>query len=274
MLDDYSYNESKIKIKKDYLKKSFSNPYFDKFKRGFNTKFYLKILLVIFLVYVFIYSDVFKIKNVEITGNDLISQDEFKNSVNSYLNQWTFFLLPKNNLIIFNKPKLKDEVSKKFALDSIEIKKGWQKLKISIKEKICYLIINNGKAYYYVGLDGIITKQLSSDEIIKRQNQLPVININKDVNIGDRLFSEQKINYILGLDKKLEEIKIAPKYFEDRGVVEVSVIFAEGWQAYFDMNSDVNISVENLKLILDKKIKDRKSLQYIDLRMGDKVYYK
>jgi hypothetical protein len=273
-MEDYSYGESKIQVRKDYKEKSFSNPYFDRFKRGFNTKLYLKILLLVFLVYVFIYSDCFRIKNVEITGTDLIPQKEIQSVVGNYLHRWTFFLVPKNNLIILNKGAIKNEILKKYSVESIEVKRGWQSLKINIKEKICYLILFNQKNYYYIGLDGTVIKQLSADDVAQRINQLPTININYDINTGDKVFSDKKINYILSLDEKLREQKLKPKSYEDRGVMEMTAVFSEGWQAYFDTEADIGISVDNLKLILNTKVKDRKALQYVDLRMGDKIYYK
>jgi len=275
MVEDYSYNhESKAQIKKDYWKKSFSNPYFDKLKGGFNTKLYLQILILVFLVYFFVYSDTFKIKKIEIQGSDLISKEELTSTINNYLGRWTFFLIPKNNLIYLGKGSIKNEIQKNFSLESIELDRGWQTLKVTLKEKISYLIINNHKNFYYAGLDGTIIKQITELEASKRSQLLPVVNIDKDLNIGDQVFSDKKVNFILELDKEIKEQKLKAKNYEDRGVMEVSAVFTEDWKAIFSLESDIPNSVENLKLILERKIADRKNLEYIDLRMGDKVYYK
>ncbi|MFA6919265.1 MAG: hypothetical protein WC244_04150, partial [Patescibacteria group bacterium] len=122
MIEDYSFNpegESKIQVKKDYQKKRFINPYFDRFSKGFNTKLYLQIFLVIFLVYAIFYSDCFRVKSIDVQGTDLISPDELKQVVMSELNHWTWYLFPSNNILFINKNNLKQEISKKYALEDL-----------------------------------------------------------------------------------------------------------------------------------------------------------
>jgi hypothetical protein len=53
----------------------------------------------------------------------------------------------------------------------------------------------------------------------------------------------------------------------------VAAVTSEGWSMTFDINSDIVESINNLKLVLSQKIKDRKKLHYIDLRFGNKIFY-
>ncbi len=49
----------------------------------------------------------------------------------------------------------------------------------------------------------------------------------------------------------------------------------EGWRILIDDKNEPQITYENLSLALKEKIKDkRKNLDYIDLRFGNKVYFK
>lgn len=273
-MEDYSYNAPKRQVMKDYERKSYANPYFDRFRRGFDTKLYLKIMLAVFLVYVFIYSDIFKVKTVEITGNDLIPTQEISATVNDHLGRWTFFLFPKNNLIILNKRGVETAIAKNFNFQGVEISRGWQKLEITVKEKVCYLILQTPSTYYYLGLDGSVLKQISPTEASKRASQLPVIKSDREPTIGEKVLSDDRISYLLDLDKALSEHKLKPQSYEIKQGGEVDAVFPEGWRAMFDSQADISLSVENLSLVLSRKVTDRKSLQYVDLQLVDKVYYK
>ncbi len=49
----------------------------------------------------------------------------------------------------------------------------------------------------------------------------------------------------------------------------------EGWHVLFDRSRDLKNQLEALKLVLEEKIKEeRKNLEYIDLRIENRVYYK
>ena len=49
----------------------------------------------------------------------------------------------------------------------------------------------------------------------------------------------------------------------------------EGWYILFDKSRDIRSQLDSLRLILTEKIKeDRKNLEYIDLRIENRVYYK
>ena len=200
MIEDYSYNsegESKIQVKKDYQKKRFVNPYFDRFSKGFNTKLYLKIFLVIFLVYVIFYSDGFRVKSIDVQGTDLISPDELRQVIMQDLSHWTWYLFPSNNILFINKNHLREEIAKKYALEKLEIHKGWQKLSINLKEKVSYLLIHNQTSYYLVSSDGIATKEVAQADLKNRLGKLPLVINNKDIVIGGNVLSAKKVNYIL-----------------------------------------------------------------------------
>jgi len=49
----------------------------------------------------------------------------------------------------------------------------------------------------------------------------------------------------------------------------------EGWYILFDASRDLKDQLQNLKLVLEEKIKEeRKNLEYVDLRIENRIYYK
>ncbi|MFH1838574.1 MAG: hypothetical protein ABH808_03735 [Candidatus Kuenenbacteria bacterium] len=57
---------------------------------------------------------------------------------------------------------------------------------------------------------------------------------------------------------------------------EIRVVVKEGFEIYFDIFfSDLDQQINNLRKILNQEIKDKlSSLEYIDLRFGNRIYYK
>ena len=56
---------------------------------------------------------------------------------------------------------------------------------------------------------------------------------------------------------------------------EIRVVGPEGYRVYFDRESDLQNAFRVLKTVLAEEIKDRRArLDYIDLRFGNKVFYK
>ncbi|MFA4871555.1 MAG: cell division protein FtsQ/DivIB [Patescibacteria group bacterium] len=278
---DFSQNKaliSRSQVKKDYLKKDFANPYFVKNKKpaGFNTKFYLKIFFIILIIYILIYSDLFKIKNLAIQGTEMIRPEELTALINNKLNTRRWFLIPRRNLFFYDKSDLQKAIKAKYNLSALEIKRGWQSLTIKIKEKISYLIVYNlgDQRFYLADMAGAVDEEIPKEGIAEFWQRFPILNINnQEIKIGENIITAKMVNYILDLDKNLKSQPFNIQGYEKEGIDEVSAVMKEGWRARFDVNSNIKDSVENLLLVYNK-IDKSKTIEYIDLRFGNKVFYK
>jgi hypothetical protein len=276
MIEDYSYHGRKH-IKRDYYNKTFVNPYFNKKEKlgpKFNTKLYIQILTAIFLIYLIIYSDLFKVRDIEVQGTDFINPQEIRSIVEKDVYRMKLLVFPGRNLIFINKSKIIKEINSKYSLNIVEINKGWQKLTVRVEEKVANLIAFNNSTYYFLDADGGVTKELTAEDLNSYKNKFPNIYINKALNINDKPISGRAVNYILELDKAFIANNIKIKNYEagEGGEVDqVSALTEAGWRAKFNINTSLSISIENMSLIL-KKV-NQKRLQYIDLRFGDRASY-
>lgn len=267
----------KRKLKKDYSEKEFVNPYFEQKKasvKGFNTDRYLKILAGIFVIYILIYSNLFRISAIEVSGTELISKEEFVSSVEIELKKRRFFIFPQNNLFVLSKRKLEKGIRQKYNLSELEIEKGWKKLKISLIENVCHLLIFNryDQTFYFSDQEGRVTQGISKEIAEQFWLKYPILNVNNP-DLEGSVASAKTVDFIIKLDEAINQAGIERHGYELKGDDEVDLVSKRGWRAYFDINSDIDRSVENLILLLNEKIGGQK-IQYIDLRFGDKVYYK
>lgn len=275
-IKDYSF-QSKIKVKKDYENKHFLNPYFPKnqLKSRFNTKLYLKVLAIIVVVYVLIYSDFLAIKKVTVTGLDMIKENEFNQVVSDNLKKWRWLVFPQKNFIFFSKGKLKQGIETSYNLESIAIKRGWKSLKIEVKEKISDLIVFNKENFYFADKEGRVTQDLAKERVVDYWQRFPILNIdNQGLKIGDNAANSQQVAFILALDEAVKKTNIERQGYELKEGKDIVLVSKTGWRAYFDYQGDLNLALENLLLVLKEKIKEPQRVEYIDLRFGNKIFYK
>lgn len=279
MIDDYSYNLPKNQVKRDYQQKEFNNPYFgeQKHKKQFPTLKYLKILGFILILYIIIYSDLFRVKTIEIIGTDLIPKNEMEGLIKEKISGGYLFIIPKNNLLYLSKKSIAKTVNEKYVLNKFEIKKRWQKLYIKIEEKTSYLIINDlSNKNYFCDQEGTVTREISPEDFIKYSSKTPIYETSaSSTTIGEKIVRGSIVQFILELDKNIKDRALPKvKNYESRGVDQLIIGFEEGWQAKLDINSSSTNSLDNLKIILDKKVPDRRKLEYIDISFGDMGYIK
>jgi len=264
-----------MKIKKDYQRKEFINPYFNQQNRGFNVFLYLKILALILLIYLVVYSDLFKIKQVDITGLKMIEQSELETLVNQQLDSWRWRLLPQRNLLLMDRGLLAKKITSKYNLNNLTLNKGWKKLAVIVEEKVSFLIVYNQHNFYFVDEEGIVTTMISEAEAQEYWQQFPLLNIGEQsLAIGDQVISAKAVDFLIKLDEELK-LKPLPIYgYEARAGDEVALVAKQGWRGIFSVDSDPRVALDNLLLIITEKVEDQNQLEYIDIRFGDKVFYK
>jgi hypothetical protein len=98
------------------------------------------------------------------------------------------------------------------------------------------------------------------------------------VNAGQQAIAAPAMAIILQAFSKLEEYSREPvKRFVVRGLDTDSVeaVMDGGWKAYFSSDYPFDVQADKLSLILADKIGDRRSeLDYVDLRYGERIFFK
>jgi hypothetical protein len=202
----------------------------------------------------------------------MIDREEFKELVQEELIGRKWLIFPADNLIFVSKRKIRSRIESNYALEKLEIKKNWQKLNIDLEEKIIYLIVKNSKSYYFIDAFGTVIKELSAEELNRHQSRFPMLHLDKELNISEQPISGRMVNYIIELDKELKNNSIIPVVYRSGEVDQVIVGTEAGWQAYFSINNSLSLSIENMILVLEQKLQNKK-FDYIDLRFGDRVMY-
>ena len=99
--------------------------------------------------------------------------------------------------------------------------------------------------------------------------------LGKPAGIGKEMISDAEFQKLRAFKDLLvkNDINIVKIILRDEGIYEV--YSREGWYILLNAKNEPNPSFNNLKLVLDTQIKEkRQKLEYIDLRFGKKVFFK
>lgn len=251
--------------------------------------FLIIILFILVLGYVFLFSPLFKVKAVEVSGNKEVRTEEIKENFNY------------RNVFLYTEKQIKSDVLSKFPkVLEVEVKKNLIKLKIEliIKERKRFAIIcrmglgeeiegaeatddrevrEKVKGCFYIGEKGFVFEEALETSgslilLIKDYSQ-------KDFNVGEQLFREEILNFISQIKENLySETGIEGMDFVISSFPynNLKVITSEGWYIVFNLQRDAGGQILALRAALEEGIdkEKRAELEYIDLRIENRVYYK
>lgn len=128
---------------------------------------------------------------------------------------------------------------------------------------------------FYFNKDGIIFRDAP-------QTSGSLINLikdysSKDYKLGDKILDKSITDIILQIrDDLLGKIGLRVSSFdiESYPVEKLRVVTNESWYILFNLKRDIKSQLLALKVALDEKIQNRMSLEYVDLRIENRIYYK
>lgn len=288
------------KYKLDRAHGRFKNPF--NLKKGlawFKLFRIINILLgigIVFCLYFFIFSDFYTINNVEVSGNQVISTEDLLEIINNYLSGSRLFILKNNNIFLLSKDDLKRKITEAVIVNDIVIDKVLPNtIKVNLKEKNAALKWIANDQEYLVDNEGVVIKrfynlktpkifQLSGQETQatrpETDNLIVIKNSeNSAVNLGDKVLSKEDVDFINNLLSKLSKydyLKIQEVMAASNFPAFLTLKTATGWQLFVNMADDLDSQLNRFDALVKDKIKKENliGLDYIDLRLGESVYYK
>jgi len=238
---------------------------------------FLILIILGSLIYIFIFSELFKIKNVEISGNEKCPYAEISKIVSSNL----------GSIFLYKSEEVNKELKEKYPeINQVKIERKLpDSLIVKIKERepvafICKPSLRSEiKIFgekseidcFYIDKEGIVFEEKTENSL-----NLPVIIFNSSgfsFVLGREIIDQDYLKKILEINSNLKNLAISKFYPVSKNKIKVQT--KENWVAYFDPEEDVDWQVEKLNILLKEKfpLKERGNLEYIDLRF-EKIYTK
>lgn len=269
--------------KRFYKAKKYSNPFFKKDQHRRSGFFSLKFfkfsffVLVIGLAWVMFFSQYFIIKNIQINGEGS-HNEEINTLAQKQLEKKLFFIFDQKNILFFDTKELKQTLDENYFFDELIVDKDYPGvISVNFKEKNYSLIWLEGEKYYFVSSNGSIIKEMatSTEDMVV----FPIIEnkANKSIEGKTVVNKEKEISYAIDLFEKLknQEGFVVSRFVIDNEINTLKVATNSKTVIYFNIEDDIDGQIAKLTTVIKEKIKDSFGNQeYIDLRYGDRVYYK
>lgn len=284
--------------------KKYSNPYFRKKKKSkikhlvpdlsWRFKLFLAGLgaLILLLVWVFLFSPLFTVKYVEVIINspkadsipaDLrLKEDDIRQIVIEQTKSKFLKIIPRGNLFLFNKNLLEEKLAAKFCFHNLNIKKKFlHSVIVSLDEMEYAIVWQEGDKYYYADVDGKIITEANPLEI--KHRQYPLVHNQEGSKVVDNSITDfPYINFVVELFSKarktLDQLNIE-RFIVGGEINTIKMAIENGPIIYFNTtNVDgylIDKQLNKLKIVIQEKLKqDFLKKDYIDLRYGDRIYYR
>ena len=135
--------------------------------------------------------------------------------------------------------------------------------------------------YYYLDVNGIVVSSSKSKPDDGQGFPVIEIEISQDQKIktGDTMLDREKIEFIFNAYEAIESsaanIKVSYVIYNEKKSNELVFATTELWQGFLSTDVSLETQIKKLELAMDEKIKDQRAyLQYVDLRIKDRVYFK
>ncbi|MDO8430166.1 MAG: hypothetical protein Q7S73_02260 [bacterium] len=249
---------------------------FYKRQRNFRIKIYLY-FLAIFLVligifYIIFFSPIFKVRGFKISGQNRLSNDSVLKILEPLvLNSWLLDFLGKENLLTWSRQDL--NLSGTSVL-SAKIHRDWirQVVLIDIKERIPLGIwCGKTESCYWLDEDGI-----AFEEAPETEGSLILIvydNSAKSAALGEKVVEERFSKNLTDILKAISKMSIPVKKSTfDKTLQELHIATYEGPDLFFSIRFNPELNLASLRSLKEKGTLG--GMQYIDLRIENKIFYK
>lgn len=280
-----------IKRRKIFYKRNrLQNPFFQKRKgASFSVNFSLlklRLSLILFIItflliiWALFFSSMFEIKTINVSGNIRTLRSDIEALVWSQTTKSRFVFARQKNLLLFDKDRLNNNLNQIYLFNKVEINKKLPgTLDVNVQEKSYAFVWLEDGNYYFADAEGYLIGQISPLDI--KEKSLSIIQNSGDAKITD-LDGVKKINTdrsvtekIIGLYQKLKDSFEIEKFIIDNELNKITIKIVNGPEIYFDKEMPDESQIEKLNVLKNERLKeDFNKKTYIDLRFGDRIYYR
>jgi len=233
---------------------------------------------------------ILEIKEIVILGNQKIKTEDIKPVLEKETIHKILFIKTRN-VFLADLEKINKDLLKTFPLiANIKTEKTLLGvLKAQIIERVPIGILCDSQSCFYFDSQGIVFEKAegnnnfidpSANLRVNSEQQVKIILELADyrITLTNKEITEENAEGILELGKKLKDnfnIGLSEIVLSSNQK-QLRVKTSEGWTIFFEPENALLEQISNLNILLaDKTIsKDRKNLDYIDMRYGSKIFYK
>ena len=236
-----------------------------------------------------------QIENIEISGNLTVSKDEIINLIKTETSAKYFKLFSKNSVFLYPKESIEAKLADDFKrIETVSIKsKGLKTLIVNMVERKpdslwCFIGAkdgatrknNNSGMCYFLDKGGLVFSEapdFSGNSFLRHYGLLDDI----EQPIGENYMTSEKFREVSRFIGSLEILGIKVATFRAESESDYEIDLKNGIKIIFDDKQPFDKTLENIQSILTEVDLKKEyspnnppSINYVDLRFGNKVFLK
>lgn len=225
---------------------------------------------------------------MRIDGLETVSRQQILNKIEDVFSQKKFLVFSVKNYFLFPAKKFEASLVQNFPkMLKVKIQKIYpENLAIQVLEREAVgiwclatrlarqdLAKRDGQCFYF-DKEGVIFESAPTSF----GSLIPLILDERPVEprLGATILGKKEAQIfkaMYGIVSRNFSFSIRALRLTERG--EFEIVTSEDWKIFLDKKASADGQLSNLKYLLEEKIKNRRhELEYVDLRLGSKVYYK
>jgi len=225
-----------------------------------------------------------QIRNITLRGIKTLDERAVRDEISARLTGARFYVLPRSSFFLADTAAIASGLKHDFSRirDVTAVKNFPDKLDISVTERIFWGVFCDGLAASSTPACVYIDPEAIAYEHAPEPQGKLILSIRSDA-VGDIALGASALDpAVMGEIRNLAEripaetgSALAGFELHSRVPSEIRAVAGEGFTMIFKREDDYTATLRVLKRVLDGEIKDRRSrMDYIDLRFGNKVFYK
>ncbi len=284
---------------KRYESRSFQNPYFRPKEPRRWIGYAVGVLCLAGTVggtWALLSAPAFAYADVRVEGTETIPAADVERDVRAYMEEPVLRAFRHANRFLFDADALRDRLSAAYPFDRVTVEAKGKGVSVRVRERQSELLWRSGGRLWLVDLQGAVIRPLSEEETVGIAGPAPAwepgaplppllrlkrlqtfVDVNgEDVAVGGSVLSAAEVSGIRQVQDKLLDLGIP--FTETRvdriAGQRVSIRALSGYDILINPLGDPAAQADRLAALLRNTIKQPKTLEYVDLRFGDHVYYK
>lgn len=237
----------------------------------------LVVIAFAFFAYILVWSGNFSVRTITITGLQRLNEAQLQQRISTFLQKPLLGLFPQDNIFAMRLERLTAFLLYDPHIGNVDVSRSYKDrtLNIHIDERVPFFVLNLPTSSYVLDQEGRVLTQLTPPV----PKTLPHITDTREqaIALGDQAFSPVVFSFLKTFREELPVIvPFTTLTIGEPSLDAMTFQTEEGWRVYVNMNDDAEAQLQRLRALLASKIsaKQRARLSYIDLRFGEKVYFK